>query len=190
MHSPLTSRLLLAAGALGVLGVASCGSGMSQPSAPSASSLQVLAVEEPSEDLSTDGSEDLLRILTNDDAEPWIPLPLLAAAPAKHKRPSSRGCPSGMLLVSGNYCPKVEQRCLHWLESTGRYAFYRCAEYEQPARCLSTRRPVRFCMDREEYTPRGSAVPASRQSWTMAKNVCEGLGKRVCLESEWNFACE
>ncbi|PKN43903.1 MAG: hypothetical protein CVU63_11775, partial [Deltaproteobacteria bacterium HGW-Deltaproteobacteria-20] len=27
-------------------------------------------------------------------------------------------------------------------------------------------------------------------SWTDAKRTCESLGKRVCRESEWNFACE
>ncbi len=104
--------------------------------------------------------------------------------------PSGDACPAGMALVEGEYCPEVEHTCAKWLETTGRYKHYRCAEYTG-ARCLSKQREHRrFCIDRDEYAPQGEALPAQRQSWTDAQRTCEGLGKRVCLESEWNFACE
>jgi formylglycine-generating enzyme required for sulfatase activity len=45
-------------------------------------------------------------------------------------------------------------------------------------------------MDRDEYVPKGESLPAAHQSWTDATRQCEAQGKRVCLESEWNFACE
>ena len=49
---------------------------------------------------------------------------------------------------------------------------------------------MRFCIDREEYAHPSETLPASGQSWTDATRICKSLGKRVCLESEWNFACE
>lgn len=99
-------------------------------------------------------------------------------------------CPAGMVGVSGEYCPNVVQRCLRWLEAEGRYAFYRCADYASPAKCVGKRRPMHFCIDRDEYIPPNEALPAANQSWTHARDVCASQGKRVCLESEWQFACE
>lgn len=99
-------------------------------------------------------------------------------------------CPAGMVLVEGSYCPRVEHRCLEYLDAPGRYAEFRCARYAQPAKCLSPRVDVRFCIDRDEYVPPGEALPANFKSFTHAKKTCEADGKRVCLESEWNFACE
>lgn len=113
----------------------------------------------------------------------------LAATASTASQPQS-SCPSGMILVSGQYCPNVEQRCIRWLESEGRFKFYRCAEYARPAKCASKRKPMRYCIDRDEYVPPHDNLPASNQSWTMAQNVCSSLGKRVCMESEWQFACE
>jgi hypothetical protein len=99
-------------------------------------------------------------------------------------------CAPGMILVEGDYCPEVEHACKRWLENEGRYKHYRCEEYTS-ARCLSkAREHKKFCIDRDEYVPPGESLPASRQSWTDAERTCSDQGKRVCLESEWNFACE
>jgi sulfatase modifying factor 1 len=99
-------------------------------------------------------------------------------------------CGAGMVLVEGEYCPEVRHECKRWLEDSGRYAFYRCAEYAS-ATCLSkAREHKRFCIDRDEYVLEGETLPASHQSWTDASRACGAQGKRVCLESEYNFACE
>ena len=97
-----------------------------------------------------------------------------------------------MVLVSGAYCPSPKHVCKRWLDPpSSPYAFYRCAEYEEPATCASPEREEkRFCIDREEYVAPGAALPLVNQSWTSATRVCASLGKRLCLESEWNFACE
>ncbi|MBN2196284.1 MAG: SUMF1/EgtB/PvdO family nonheme iron enzyme [Polyangiaceae bacterium] len=99
-------------------------------------------------------------------------------------------CPAGMALVEGSYCSEVRHRCLSFLDGAGPYAEFRCERYAEPAECVGARRPVRFCMDVDEYTPKGETLPENFHSYTHAKKICGGLGKRVCLESEWNFACE
>lgn len=104
--------------------------------------------------------------------------------------PEPGSCQEGMLLVEGEYCPDVEHRCKRYMTPYGRFAKYRCAEYAEP-RCRSKqRRPMRFCIDRDEYTEPGARLPANHKSFVEAQQICESQGKRVCTESEWNFACE
>jgi hypothetical protein len=103
---------------------------------------------------------------------------------------AASACPEGMVLVEGDYCPKVRHRCLEYMDPPGRYEDFRCARYARPAECQSERVPVRFCIDRDEYVADGQTLPANFESWTHAKQACASSGKRVCLESEWNFACE
>jgi hypothetical protein len=111
------------------------------------------------------------------------------SAPVAVKEPIS-ACPASMILVEGEYCPDVRHECRHWLEETGKYAYYRCEDYSG-ATCLSKERVhKRFCMDRDEYVPPGEKLPSSHKSWNDAKKTCGAEGKRVCMESEWNFACE
>ena len=99
-------------------------------------------------------------------------------------------CADGMVLVEGEYCPQVIQRCLRWMDPPGKYHEYRCAEYAKPATCRGKKEHRRFCIDRYERTEQGGDLPLNVQSWTDAKQACEGVGARVCLESEWDFACE
>ncbi|HLK36239.1 MAG TPA: SUMF1/EgtB/PvdO family nonheme iron enzyme [Polyangiaceae bacterium] len=99
-------------------------------------------------------------------------------------------CPDGMVLVEGEWCPRVEQRCLRWMDPPGRFHEYRCAEYARPARCLAPRAHKRFCIDRSERADAGTGLPYSRQSWNDTKQTCEAAGARVCEDSEWTFACE
>lgn len=127
---------------------------------------------------------------------PAVPVPSASAADPSLPAPAppvpgAGSCPAEMVLVEGDYCPKVEQTCLRWLDPpTSPYRQFRCAEYAEPARCLAPRETKRFCIDREEWTPAGDALPLVHQSFTSATNVCRGRGARLCLESEWQFACE
>lgn len=115
----------------------------------------------------------------------------LVAAPAA-TLPGPSACPTGMALVSGDYCPEVEQRCLRWVDGgTGPYSNYRCAEFAKPATCKAERRPMRFCMDVDEQgATREDPRPASRVSYDAAKQACSARGARLCTESEFHFACE
>ena len=104
--------------------------------------------------------------------------------------PGATACPPEMVLVEGDYCPDVRQTCLDWVDPPGTYEHFRCARYGAPV-CSSQKRVAkRFCIDRDEYTAPGETLPIAHQSWTSAKQTCESLGKRLCLESEWQFACE
>ncbi len=126
-------------------------------------------------------------------ATPPSELVVRAEAPATTRvlpPPQPQACPDGMVLIDGEWCPRVEQRCLRWMDPPGRYHEYRCAEYARPALCLAPRTHRRFCIDRRERTEPGSDLPLNLQSWTSAKRACEGAGARVCMESEWTFACE
>ena len=103
--------------------------------------------------------------------------------------PSPSACAADMVLVEGDYCPDVKQTCLRWLDE-GRFWNFRCAAYGKPACASAARTPMRFCIDRYEYTKPGEKLPEVHHSWTSAGAVCASQGKRLCLESEWQFACE
>jgi hypothetical protein len=122
---------------------------------------------------------------------------------------TSEGCPGDMVLVSGNYCPNVQQNCIdHHKEfkndqkkqkkaadaGEGKHASTvseRCLRYEEPSICLSkTRTPMRFCVDRYEWPNQKGELPSLLVSWGDAKKLCEEKGKRLCMEAEFNFACE
>ena len=100
-----------------------------------------------------------------------------------------RACPADMVLVEGDYCRDVLQSCARWLDDEA-LPFARCAEFHQPARCLGPRQKLRFCMDRYEYTAKGSDLPINYQSFERSSALCKSLGKRLCTETEWTFACE
>jgi formylglycine-generating enzyme required for sulfatase activity len=117
--------------------------------------------------------------------------PEVQAAIARPAPPAeATACPAGMVLVEGEYCPNVELNCKRYLDGEGRYEKFRCAEYG-PSTCRSKqRRHMKFCIDPHEYVPDGSSLPENFKSFTHAEKICGGLGKRICRESEWNFACE
>lgn len=113
------------------------------------------------------------------------------ASPDSLAGPAMSACPGppgAMILVDGDYCTEVRENCLRW-EDPPSNKLARCAEYG-PSECVGPRVHKRFCVDRDEYVPPGQALPLSDVSWTKARNVCESEGKRLCKETEWEFACE
>lgn len=122
---------------------------------------------------------------------------------------SGGACPADMVLVAGDYCPALvhtclehhaeyvrEQQRLEQLREQGKAVgrsnvAERCLRFEQPSRCVSRRRrPMRFCMDRYEWPNQKGAIPRVLTSWTQARQLCRDVGKRLCTEHEFNFACE
>lgn len=110
-------------------------------------------------------------------------------ASASAPTPSS-GCPDGMVLVMGGYCPLVSQPCVEQPAVVGGEGQMQCQRFGE-AKCLSPeRRPLRFCMDRYEWPNEKGALPRTLTSWLEARTFCEEKGKRLCTEDEFNFACE
>jgi formylglycine-generating enzyme len=100
-------------------------------------------------------------------------------------------CPDGMVLVEGEYCPDVEQRCLEWMDPPGTpYEHFRCKRYAQPAVCHGKRVHKRFCIDAVERKEQTSDLPRNHLSWTASTELCKEAGARLCKTSEWQFACE
>ena len=104
--------------------------------------------------------------------------------------PSEDACPPDMVEVEGEYCPLIEQRCLRWVDSATKL---QCAEFEKTPR--STHCPLKtqhkhFCIDRYEWPNKLGAMPTFMASWKEAKASCEGVGKRLCGDTEWTLACE
>ncbi len=123
-----------------------------------------------------------------------MPAPPVAkeqAASTTRAEPSA--CPSGMVLVEGEFCPDVEEKCLEWLDPPeSRYHQFRCARYA-PSVCTSKARVhMRYCIDATERAEANAneALPRHFMSWTSSKTLCESDGGRLCKESEWVFACE
>jgi Sulfatase-modifying factor enzyme 1 len=119
-----------------------------------------------------------------------------AAAPPKAELklactvpPPRAACPPDMVHVTGEYCTVVRQTCQDWLDEKA-LPFARCKKYEAPARCTGTHVHMDFCIDRYEYTAPGQTLPENFESFVTASKTCHDLGKRICAESEWNFACE
>lgn len=118
-----------------------------------------------------------------DNMAPMPPLP----TPAGYDPPNA-ACPTDMALVSGKRCTNPIQVCLKPNTAQGAPKGS-CLEFEKPSKCAGSRQPMRFCMDKYEYTPPGYTYPLVNVSWGEAQNVCNGLGKRLCEENEWEFAC-
>lgn len=115
----------------------------------------------------------------------------LPAAP----REKASACPRGMLLIEGDYCPEVEERCLEWLDPpSSRYHHFRCARYAKSVCRSKERVHMRYCIDATERTEtsvdESAKLPRHFMSWTSSKELCEADGGRLCRESEWQFACE
>lgn len=102
-------------------------------------------------------------------------------------------CPPDMLLVEGEFCPEALQLCQthHPEYSANPSTSERCMQFHKPSRCLSkARKLLRFCIDRYEWPNQKGEKPLVLVQWTEAKQHCERVGKRLCDEQEWLFACE
>lgn len=102
---------------------------------------------------------------------------------------NTSGCPEGMILVEGSYCPNPVQTCVEWKDDPAKFQFARCARYAEPSKCKGERESLRFCIDKLEAAD-ATGLPAADVSWTQAAAACKANGKRLCQEREWVFACE
>jgi formylglycine-generating enzyme len=129
-------------------------------------------------------------------AKPQVSLPPEVDAPTPeppHPDPTDdeAACPREMVVVHGDFCPNVRQDCAKWLDQYSAGApKTRCAEFVKPSTCVGERHHVRYCIDRLEYARAPGELPVTDVSWTVARDLCESMDKRLCTENEWIFACE
>jgi hypothetical protein len=110
---------------------------------------------------------------------------------------SESPCPSDMVLIDGDWCPKVSERCLYNVDNDGNRLpgsgndMWACGEFEYPSVCLSkTRVHMRYCIDRFEYPNKEGQIPQDWMAFYDAEKAAKVLGKRMCLRNEWTLAAE
>jgi formylglycine-generating enzyme len=98
-------------------------------------------------------------------------------------------CPEGMILVDGDYCSEVERRCLkQWYAKSNKKDI--CEEYAESARCVGKKTKKRFCIDTFAWPNVVGERPEVMNNFYQAMVKCAAVGKRMCTETEWSFACE
>ena len=123
------------------------------------------------------------------------PQPTLAATP-EAQQPSTpvepegpSACPEGMQLVEGEYCTEVEQKCIKkWFDKSNKKTV--CEQFEPPSVCVGKKVRKRFCMDTYAWPNVKGERPEVMNRFHQAQLKCAAIGKRLCTETEWTFACE
>ncbi|RKG76898.1 protein kinase [Corallococcus sp. CA049B] len=87
-------------------------------------------------------------------------------------------CPAGMRLVSGGSFKKGSSP--EDLQAAG-------STDEMPMGSVMVES---FCVDEYEFPNQAGRKPRVSATWLDAKAACEGLGKRLCSEEEWEKACK
>ena len=111
-------------------------------------------------------------------------------------------CPDNMVYISGDYCSNLEEICLNWLDKpycikhdpeTKKCLEYsdpmRCGEFKYPTKCIGKTKHLEFCIDKYEFPNSYGEKPKLQITWYQAKDLCESIGKRLCLDYEWTQAC-
>jgi len=112
---------------------------------------------------------------------------VLASTPAPP--PEASSCPPGMKLIDGDYCTEVEHKCKKsWFDKSNKKVV--CEEFEPVATCVGQRVKKRYCVDTYEWPNQKGVRPEVMNRFHQAQIKCASVGKRMCTESEWNFACE
>jgi hypothetical protein len=110
--------------------------------------------------------------------------------PVKPKEPEpDPACSAGMVLVEGDYCTKVQHDCdKSWYADWNKKKV--CERFSPPAKCLGQKVKKRFCIDKYSWPNKKGERPEVMNNFYQAQVKCAAVGKRMCNESEWNFACE
>jgi formylglycine-generating enzyme len=116
-----------------------------------------------------------------------------ASEPEPHAAaPSDEGggaCPRGMILVEGDYCTQVEHTCLvEWFAPQNNKRV--CEQFAPESKCVGQRVKKRYCIDKFAWPNKEGERPEVMNHFYQAQVKCAAMGKRMCTESEWNFACE
>jgi hypothetical protein len=122
------------------------------------------------------------------DQTPAEPATTAPQAPAAESGAPS-ACPVGMVLVEGDYCTEVEHKCAKsWFDKSNQKTV--CEQFEPRATCKGARVHKRYCIDLYSWPNKKGERPEVMNNFYQAQVKCAAVGKRMCTESEWTFACE
>lgn len=122
--------------------------------------------------------------------QPLVLPDIAPAAPRKAPRAvDGDACPIGMVLIEGEYCTEVEQKCLiEWFAPQNKKRV--CEQFEAPSKCVGNRIKKRYCIDKYDWPNVRGVRPEVMNTFYQAQVKCAAMGRRMCTESEWTFACE
>jgi sulfatase modifying factor 1 len=139
-----------------------------------------LAMPPPSPDAGSDAETD---------APAADPSAMASSEYAGAAPPGPQACPANMKLVEGEYCSEVEHKCKKsWFDKSNKKTI--CEDFEPTAKCIGKRTHKRYCIDTYEWPNIKGERPEVMNRFHQAEVKCASVGKRMCTESEWNFACE
>jgi sulfatase modifying factor 1 len=112
------------------------------------------------------------------------------APPPNAKEAAADGsCPTGMVMVEGDYCTEVDHKCLiEWYAPQNKKVI--CEQFEPKATCVGAKVHKRYCIDKYEWPNQKGVRPEVMNTFYQAQVKCAARGMRMCSETEWNFACE
>lgn len=86
---------------------------------------------------------------------------------------------------------QMQSSCTDWIDKKWpeRCGAYNRDKWLAASKDLPTQ-PMHFCIDRFEYPNKKNEYPVILVSWYEARDNCAAVGKRLCKEEEWTFACE
>jgi formylglycine-generating enzyme required for sulfatase activity len=94
-----------------------------------------------------------------------------------------------MKLVDGDYCTDAEQTCKKsWFDEVNKKTV--CELFESPSKCVGKREHKRFCIDTYTWPNFKGERPEVMNTFYQAQVKCAAVGRRLCTETEWTFACE
>ena len=134
-----------------------------------------------------DGGDPLAEGDAGDAGDAGAAVVVEEVAGSDPAKPSS--CPAGMKLVDGDYCTEVEHTCLKsWFDKSNKKKV--CEEFAPTAKCVGQKIKKRYCIDTYEWPNKKGERPEVMNRFHQAQVKCASIGKRLCTESEWTFACE
>ncbi len=121
--------------------------------------------------------------VVSDQPPAGTPLPVPAQAEV------SSACPREMVLVEGEYCTNVFH-AVRALAGRRKTAVRPAAAIPKPFPLHRNARQAALLHRPLRVHRAGADLPLNYQSFHKSNALCVSLGKRLCTETEWTFACE